>query len=258
MQFIQIISFLLGVICVVLFIPPLIIYRILNIGNATGLLVGMLLILYGVFAKIIHAKIHTLWKSVWGKALVSIAGTMILCCVLLAVIISACMIRTVTKKPEGDVPLLVLGCQVKGTHPSLMLTERLEAADKYLKEHDNAVCILSGGQGEDEGISEAECMYNYLIGHGISTDRLIMEPNSTSTRENLQFSLEIMEEHNLGNTVAIVTNEFHEYRAFKIAEKLDIEPYAVAANTHWWMFPTYLVREWYGVIYEWLGMTHRR
>ncbi len=258
MQFIRITSFLLGITCVILFIPPLTLHRILNIGNATGLLVGILFILYGIFAKIIHVKIQTLWKSVFGKALISIAGTMIVCCVLLAIIISVCMIRAVNKEPDSDVPLLVLGCQVKGTHPSMMLTERLETANKYLKEHDNAVCILSGGKGEDEEISEAECMYHYLIEHGISADRLIMESRSTSTRENLQFSLEIMEEYNLGNTVAIVTNEFHEYRAFRIAEKLDIEPYAVAANTHWWMFPTYLVREWYGVIYEWLGIAHNR
>ena len=258
MQFIRIASFLLGITCVVLFIPPLIMYRILNIGNGTGLLVGILLILYGIFAKIVHVKIQTLWKSLLGKILVSIAVTMITCCVLLAIIISICMIKTVNKKPECEIPLLVLGCQVKDTHPSLMLTERLETAKDYLEKHEKAVCILSGGQGEDEGISEAECMYHYLTEHGISADRLIIESRSTSTRENLLFSLEIMEEQNLGTTVAIVTNEFHEYRAFQIAEKLNIEPYAVAANTHWWMFPTYLVREWYGVIYEWLGIAHNR
>ena len=50
------------------------------------------------------------------------------------------------------------------------------------------------------------------------------------------------------------TNEFHEYRAFKIAEKLGINPKAVPAHTHWWLFSTYFVREWYGVIYEWTGM----
>ena len=258
MQFIRIFIFLLGVTCVILFIPPLIMHQILNIGNATGLFAGMLLILYGVLAKTIHTKVHTLWESVLGKALVSIVCTVIVCCVLLAVIISICMIRTINTKPTGDVPLLVLGCQVKGTNPSLMLTERLETAKNYLDEHEKAVCILSGGQGEDEGISEAECMYHYLTEHGISENRLIMETRSTSTRENMQFSLAIMQAQNLGNTVAIVTNEFHEYRAFQIAKKLDIEPYAVPARTHWWLFPTYLVREWYGVIYEWLGITHGR
>ncbi|MCR5791988.1 MAG: YdcF family protein [Lachnospiraceae bacterium] len=189
-----------------------------------------------------------------GKALIGIGSAVIVGCVLLAVIISFRMIRTIQTKPTGDVMLLVLGCQVKGTNPSLMLTERLETAKKYLDEHENAVCILSGGQGEDEGISEAECMYRYLTEHGISKERLIKEARSTSTRENIQYSKDIMQKQKLGNKVAIVTNEFHEYRAFQIAKKQGIEPYAEPARTHWWLFPTYLVREWYGVIYEKLGI----
>ena len=84
--------------------------------------------------------------------------------------------------------------------------------------------------------------------------RLILEDQSTSTRENLRFSLELLEGNGLGTSPVIVTNEFHEYRAFLIAKKLGLMPSAAAAKTHWWMLPTYFVREWYGVIYEWLGL----
>ena len=136
-----------------------------------------------------------------------------------------------------------------------MLTERLTAAEAFLNENENSVCILSGGKGADEQISEALCMYNYLVDQGISPDRLFMEDRSTSTRENLLYSYDIIKKNGLNENVAIVTNEFHEYRAFKIADKLGIKPYAVPAHTHWWLFSTYFVREWYGVIYEWTGMT---
>ncbi len=49
-----------------------------------------------------------------------------------------------------------------GKNPSLMLSKRLEAAYEYLNENKNAVCIVSGGKGSNEEISEAQCMYNYL------------------------------------------------------------------------------------------------
>lgn len=254
MNIIRVISLILGVACVVLFIPPLISYRILNIGNATGLAIGGLLILYGIFARAVNGVVSGLWSRLPGRIILGVIAVVIIACIVIACIISILMLRAAGTKSTGEETLIVLGCQVKGTRPSLMLTERLQAAKTYMDEHEEAVCILSGGQGQDEGISEAQCMYNYLTEHGISADRLIMEDRSTSTRENFRYSLEIMEERKLSRNVAVVTNEFHEYRAFEIAKKLGIEPYAVPAHTHWWLFSTYFVREWYGVIYEWVGM----
>ena len=254
MNAIRIISLMLGAVCIILFIPPLVAYRILNIGNATGLLVGVVFIINGVFVGKVNGLLTNLWSSPLGRILVSVAFSVIIFAVIMAIIISFLMLNAALKEPEGDETLIVLGCQVKGTSPSLMLTERLEAARAYLDEHEDACCILSGGKGEDEGISEAQCMYNYLTAHGVSANRLFMEDSSTSTRENLQYSLELMEKNKLGKNAAIVTNEFHEYRAFKIAEKLDINVSAVPAKTHWWLFSTYFVREWYGIIYEWTGM----
>ena len=52
--------------------------------------------------------------------------------------------------------------------------------------------------------------------------------------------------------MTIITNEFHEYRAQTIASNLNIESYAVSAKTAWWLFPTYFVREIFGMIYEFI------
>ena len=248
MTVLRVISLFLGVACIVLFMPPLVMYRILYIGNATGLLVGMVLIIYGLFAGVVNRGISSLWSSTSGKVLVCLAGCLLAAALIMAIIISMLILNAAGTKPAGNETLIILGCQVKGTKPSLMLTERLNAATTYMDEHKEVICILSGGKGEDEGISEALCMYNYLIEHGVDENRLIMEDRSTSTRENLQFSLDIINERGLKKDVAIVTNEFHEYRAFKIAEKLGLNPKAVPARTHWWLFSTYFVREWYGVI----------
>ncbi|WP_455715620.1 YdcF family protein [Anaerosporobacter sp.] len=162
------------------------------------------------------------------------------------------MVTAATNNAKEKSTVIVLGCKVYGERPSLMLVERLEAAYDYLVENPNSVCILSGGQGTDEDISEAECMYRYLISQGISSERLYKEEKSTSTRENLIYSKDILDSYQLNKDIAIVTNEFHEYRAGKIAESLGLEYSAVSAKTAWWLLPTYYVRELYGILYEWV------
>ena len=161
------------------------------------------------------------------------------------------MNRATRNKPSTPVTLVVLGCRVYGTTPSLMLTERLDAAYDYLINNRDAVCILSGGKGDGENISEADCMYKYLTEKGISKDRLFKEDKSTSTRENIEFSLEIIKANDLNPKIGIVTNEFHQYRASKIAEKHGIEAYAVNGKTAGWLFPTFYIREMWGIMYEW-------
>lgn len=254
MKILRMIIVLLGVIMEVLFTLPLLTYGILNIGNATGIIIGAAFLTCGLLFDKIKILFRKLWTHRVLRGFMVIFGGGFIGLIILAIVITAFIITATFNKPVGDETVIVLGCQVKGTSPSLMLNERLIAAKDYLDSHENAICILSGGQGPDEDISEADCMYNYLVKEGISPGRLIKEDKSTSTRENLKFSLDIIEEHNLNANVAIVTNEFHEYRASAIAKKLGIKSYAISAHTHFHLLPTYFVREWYGVMYEWAGM----
>ena len=64
-------------------------------------------------------------------------------------------------------------------------------------------------------------MENYLTAHGISRERLVLEEKSTNTKENLKFSdaLTGCSQKNTG----ILSNNFHVYRAVKIAEKAGYE-----------------------------------
>jgi len=241
---------IIGIIGLLWFSIPLV-SGILNLGNATGITFNTILLVYGLFMDKINIIIGKIWQNRGGKICLSILCTFIAMGMLVILIISGCMYKTSRNRPQGEVTLVVLGCHVRNGRPSLMLGERLAAALEYLNEHEDTICILSGGQGADEAISEAQCMYDNLTANGISSDRLIMEDRSTSTIENLKYSNEIIEEKQLNPKVAIVTNEFHEYRAYLIAKKLGLETYAIPASTHWWFYPTYLVREWYGAVYEW-------
>lgn len=134
-----------------------------------------------------------------------------------------------TDAPEADY-LIILGCKVNGTIPSRMLRQRLDAAAAYLDTYPDAVVIVSGGQGDGENITEAACMYDHLTAAGIAQERILLEDRSTSTMENLRFSMELMEPD---ASAAIVSNEFHLYRAGQMAQSLGLEPTLIPASTEY-------------------------
>ncbi len=231
---------------------PLVVGRIINIGNVTGIIVGTLLGCYGLFMPQINRGIVCLWTKRSGKAVLSVVVFFAAAAVILVVIESICMVAACHNVPASDATVVVLGCKARGERPSVMLRCRLDAAYEYLNAHPDAVCVLSGGQGPDETISEAECMYMYLTGKGIATERLYKEEASTSTVENLKNSLEVIRAEGLNERIAIVTDGFHEYRAHLVADLLGIECGAVPAHTAGWLFMTYYIRELYGIMYEWV------
>lgn len=119
--------------------------------------------------------------------------------------------------PAGLDALVVLGAGLRpdGT-PSEALRYRLDAALGYLEDNPGTTCIVSGGQGLGEVRTEAAAMSEYLLERGLAEDRITSEDRSTSTAENVRNSAELLEP---GATVGIVTNDFHLYRALRIAEK---------------------------------------
>ena len=62
-------------------------------------------------------------------------------------------------------------------------------------------------------------MADWLIAHGVDESRIYREDRSTSTQENFAYSEEIMAELGLdaGDTFAFVTNDYHIFRAGRIA-----------------------------------------
>ena len=149
--------------------------------------------------------------------------------------------------PEGLDYIVVLGAWVNGTQPSGSLRNRIEVAAEYLEANPNTIAVLSGGQGADEDISEAWCMYENLIAKGIDPSRLIMEDRSTDTVENLRYSREFVP---VGASVGLVTNNFHIFRALATARNLgwDVSPVPVATSIL--SLPHYLMREFIGVTYH--------
>lgn len=144
--------------------------------------------------------------------------------------------------------LIVLGASVNDGLPSLSMVERCDAAVEYLNEHPSCTAVLSGGQGADESMSEAEAMRRLLTADGIDEDRIIIEDRSTSTYENVKFSSELIED---GASAAVCTSEYHIYRAKLIGRSLGLELYGVPARTGYVSTRiNYFIREAFGVTYQ--------
>lgn len=231
------------------FAAPLIGRGILNSGNLTGILVFGLLLYYGFRYKRVHAWLGNVWQNRGGKLVLVCLLLLCGCAFVTAAAETVGIVRAAMHRPPENVTAVVLGCSVKGERPSRILEERLEAAYDYLEENPGAICVLSGGQGPGEDISEAECMYRYLTDKGIAPERLLKEDASTTTEENLKYSMALLEEHGISGEITIVTSEFHEYRANKVAERLGITSYSTPSHTFFIYLPTYYVRELYGILY---------
>lgn len=146
--------------------------------------------------------------------------------------------------------LIVLGAGLKGDIPSEVLKYRLNKAVKYFKENPNTIFIVSGGQGKDELISEAEAMEIYLSERGIPIKNIIKEDKSTSTYENLKFSDKIIKEKEITGDIAVMSNSFHMYRVKMISKKLNFPLKTVYAETPAIVFPNYMLREYFAFFNE--------
>lgn len=149
--------------------------------------------------------------------------------------------------------VIVLGAGVNGTEPSLSLRTRLDAALDYLEENPDVPVVLTGGQGYGEEITEAQCMYDYLTTRGVTSERILLEEQATSTAENFAFSKPLLAVEGIDvetDLVAVVTNDFHIYRAGLIAAR---EGYAltfgIPAELPWLHLEVnYCVREAFALV----------
>ncbi len=146
---------------------------------------------------------------------------------------------------------IVLGAHVRSTGPSRALALRLDRAYEYAIENPDTILIVSGGQGSNEPCTEASSMKSYLMDKGLPEDRILMEDESTNTRENLIFSARLIPD---GASVGIISNGFHICRALHLAETLGYKNAAgIPAKGDLITQPANLLREFFAVVKDfWL------
>lgn len=246
--------FLVGAGLFVWFCWPAIFKGMLNAGNACGMLVSAALMFYGIRFHKVHQLAAYLWQKKPARVFFLLFAVLVVVGIGFMIAACAAIVGAASKQIPENTPAVVLGCAVKGSRPSRVLQERIDAAYAYLQEHSEAVCVLSGGKGRGEDISEAECMYQELVRAGIDASRLYREAESVNTEENLRYSKKILNELNMDTeAITVISSEFHLYRGRWWAEKLGYQNYGYAAHTDWRYLPTFFLREVIAVVHLWLS-----
>lgn len=196
------------------------------------LLIGCFFILGGIGCRLkVPRGLRVQWRCVVAAALIVLG-------VLEGLVVSG-MHQTA---PANLDYIIVLGARVESDGPSPALNRRLNAAMDYLKDNPDTMVIASGGQGRDEPMSEAACIRDELVRRGIAPERILLEDQSTDTSENIRYSMALIEDH--AAQVGVVTNNFHVYRAQKLARGAGlVNAHGIAAQYTGYTLLHYMVRE---------------
>lgn len=180
--------------------------------------------------------------------------------------------------------IIIHGAGLDGPRPTPLLAGRIDKAlELWNKQHQHGKFVVSGGQGADEIVSEAQAMRDYLLEKGVSADAILMEDKSTTTWENLRYSLAIINADRATGvgatsaatvasrdvttaasdastsdasgtaasrddfTTAVVTSDFHVFRCAEYAHNLGIKADGIGSHTKGWYWPTAFIREFIAI-----------
>lgn len=155
--------------------------------------------------------------------------------------------------------IIVLGAGlIDGERVTPLLASRINVAyqlyqKQQLQKQHSPKIILSGGQGGDEKLPEAEAMRNYMVEQGYELENVLLETKSMNTAQNLEFSTQIMKEERQiesisGLKIVIASNNYHILRAGKLAQKMGIKARGIGSKTKGYYLPTAFIREFIGYL----------
>ena len=172
--------------------------------------------------------------------------------------------------------IIIHGAGLDGPRPTPLLAGRIDKAlELWSKQHQHGKFVVSGGQGADEVVSEAQAMRDYLLEKGVPAEAILMEDKSTTTWENLRYSLAVIRADRTSAaadgapaiaaaedasapsgdtasatgdfTTAVVTSDFHVFRCAEYAHNLGIKADGIGSHTKGWYWPTAFIREFIAI-----------
>lgn len=126
-------------------------------------------------------------------------------------VISGSMINTSSQADHA----IVLGLALENGKPTGDLLARLDTAQAYLKEYPEAHLILTGGNADESGRTEAAVMRDILADRGVTDDRMILEDHAETTKDNFRNTLQIIDP---SNPVVLISSNYHMDRAVQTAK----------------------------------------
>ena len=145
--------------------------------------------------------------------------------------------------------VIIHGCGLAGgERMTKLLSNRVDKAmEIYRKCRVKPLIIPSGGQGEDDKLSEAQAMKNYLLRHGIPEGDILMEDRSATTWENLRNSKAIIDVREGKKKTALVSSNYHIYRCLRLARQVGLKCTGIGARVALYFWPSALIREFIAV-----------
>ncbi len=110
---------------------------------------------------------------------------------------------------------IVLGLALENGKPTGDLLARLDTARAYLLKYPEARLILTGGNADGTGRTEAAVMRDILAERGVADDRMILEDRAESTKENFRNTAQIIDP---GKPVVLISSNYHMDRAVQDAK----------------------------------------
>lgn len=195
-----------------------------------------------------------------------------------ALLLYSWIYRILPRRRQYDY-IIIHGAGLDGPRPTPLLAGRIDKAlELWNKQHQHGKFVVSGGQGADEIVSEAQAMRDYLLEKGVPAAAILMEDKSTTTWENLRYSLAIINADRAtgvgatsaaavasgdvtttasdvsgtatsssGFTTAVVTSDFHVFRCAEYAHNLGIKADGIGSHTKGWYWPTAFIREFIAI-----------
>lgn len=191
-----------------------------------------------------------------------------------ALLLYSWVYRMLPRRRQYDY-IIIHGAGLDGPRPTPLLAGRIDKAlELWNKQHQHGKFVVSGGQGADEVVSEAQAMRDYLLEKGVPADAILMEDKSTTTWENLQNSLAVIRADRAMSgdvaacgsvaasggvangatdatsddfTTAVVTSDFHVFRCAEYAHNLGIKADGIGSHTKGWYWPTAFIREFIAI-----------
>lgn len=208
-----------------------------------------------IFLKYLNEKYENkflkLAQTIFRLGLLSIGSLCALILILVTIPQFTCE-KVSDETKEAD-HMIVLGAGLKnGDQLSYMLRTRLEKAMEVFKKNPKLKIIVSGGQGKDELLTEAEAMKIYLIKHGIPEDQIILEDQARSTYENLLFSQRKLKSSD-NQKIIILSSNFHIFRANFIARRLGLDPIVICSPVYLALKANYMIREIPAIVNDFFG-----
>lgn len=168
--------------------------------------------------------------------------------------------------------IIIHGAGLNGSRPTPLLAGRIDKAlELWNKQHQHGKFVVSGGQGADEIVSEAQAMRDYLLEKDVPLDAILMEDKSTTTWENIKYSISVINNDrteaasaisvdanssrgsyaastiSADFTTAVVTSDFHVFRCAEYAHNLGLKADGIGSHTKGWYWPTAFIREFIAI-----------